>query len=122
MKLCPLCDEFVPIHCQRCKTENCDHVFKLNKQPKKQKLPNLGEAMYALDKINTTNGVEIGLVKCKFYGISLKKNTVMENPNTKQSKSKEPQKQILDNSATDKDSEEIDDNEFMKSVSPFALN
>ena len=73
--------------------------------------------MYALDKINTFNGVEIGLVKCKFYGISLKKNTVQENQNTKQIKSKVPQKQILDDSATGKDSEEIDDNEFLKNVS-----
>ena len=73
--------------------------------------------MYALDKINTSNGVEIGLVKCKFYGISLKKNIVQENQNPKQIKSKVPQKQILDDSATGKDSEEIDDNEFLKNVS-----
>ena len=49
-RVCPDCDEFVPIHSQRC--WNCQHFFKLNHKPKKIKLPFLGEPKFTLDYVS----------------------------------------------------------------------
>jgi hypothetical protein len=48
-KICPDCDEYVPIHSQRC--WNCTFLFTMNHKPKKEKVAYLGEALYAFEKV-----------------------------------------------------------------------
>ena len=49
-KRCPKCGASkVPIHCAKCNAPGCDFQFKINHKPKKQKLPFLGETMYAVE-------------------------------------------------------------------------
>ena len=76
-KICPQCDEYVPIHSQRC--WNCTFTFKMNHKPKKEKIPFLGETTYCFDRVSYyrlpgegRSGEQLSLIlaKNKFYGLA----------------------------------------------------
>jgi hypothetical protein len=74
-KICPECDEYVPIHSQRC--WNCTFLFTMNHKPKKEKVAFLGEECYTFDKVcyqrhtpaEKVDSLSIILGRNKFYGL-----------------------------------------------------
>jgi hypothetical protein len=48
-KICPVCDEYVPIHSSRC--HKCRHEFMIKHKPRKIKEPSTGETYFSLFSI-----------------------------------------------------------------------
>ena len=66
-KLCPSCDELMPIHCQNCK--NCNHEFHMNHKPKKVKEQLLSSALYSLTRTAVDDhSLTLTLTRSDFYG------------------------------------------------------
>lgn len=66
-KLCPSCDELMPIHCQYCK--NCNHEFHMNHKPKKVKEQLLSSSLFSLTRTAVGDGsLTLTLTKSNFYG------------------------------------------------------
>lgn len=66
-KLCPDCQQLMPIHCQKCKI--CDHEFHMNHKPKKQKEYVPSQNLFTFDEVKQERrSVSLILSKTNFYG------------------------------------------------------
>ncbi|CDW81293.1 UNKNOWN [Stylonychia lemnae] len=127
-KICPQCNDYVPIHSQICKI--CKHEFHMNHKPKTPKPPPVdnfqGEVYLSFDQMQRLNSsVSFTLQRNKFYGNLSAKHAYAQHQqkecekinsdNKKKAEQKEEQKEIQDSDQNADDNDDVENDSPVKS-------